>query len=124
MPTTQERLGVVETKVQNLTEKVDDLKVGVKDMHDCLDRTRDQLDQKLDVMLTEYRDNRDRYYQRLDQMEGEAKIAHGALEAKISSLEKIKNKYTLYSIATLAFLAGAGWMTNDNLHKLFKFLVG
>ena len=124
MPTTQERLGIVETKVQNLTEKVDDLKVGVKDMHDCLDRTRDQLDQKLDTMLTEYRDNRDRYYQRLDEMEDEAKLAHGALEAKISHLEKIKNKYTLYSIATLAFLAGAGWMTNDNLHKLFKFLIG
>lgn len=124
MPTTQERLGVVETKVQNLSEKVDDLKVGVKDMHDCLDRTRDQLDQKLDTMLTEYRDNRDRYYRRLDDMESEAKAAHGALESKISNLEKVKNKYTLYSIAALAFLAGAGWMTNDNLHKLFKFLIG
>jgi len=124
MPTTQERLGIVETKVQNLNEKVDDLKVGVKDMHDCLDRTREQLDQKLDHMLDEYRANRERYYNRLDEMESEAKAAHGTLEAKISSLEKVKNKYTIYSIAALAFLAGAGWMTNDNLHKLFKFLIG
>ena len=124
MPTTQERLGIVETKVQNLTEKVDDLKTDVKDVHDCLDRTRDSLEAKLDQMLVEYRDNREKYYARLDVMETEAKAAHGLLENKISSLEKVKNKYTLYGIAILAFLAGAGWMTNDNLHKLFKFLIG
>lgn len=124
MPTTQERLGIVETKVQNLTEKVDDLKTDVKDVHECLDRTRDLIDKKLDNMLEEYRDNRTRYYSRLDDMEAEAKTAHGILEKKISSLEKAKNKYTIYGIAGLAFLAGAGWMTNDNLHKLFKFLVG
>lgn len=124
MPTTQERLGIVETKVQNLTEKVDDLKTDVKDVHECLDRTRDSLELKLDTMLVEYRDNRERYYARLDTMEEEAKNAHGALESKIANLEQVKNKYTLYSIAALAFLAGAGWMTNDNLHKLFKFLLG
>ena len=124
MPTTQERLGIVETKVQNLTEKVDDLKTDVKDVHDCLDRTRDSLESKLDQMLVEYRDNREKYYARLDVMESEAKAAHGALERKISNLEKVKTKYTLYGIAALAFVAGAAWMTNDNLHKLFKFLVG
>lgn len=124
MPTTQERLGIVETKVQNLNEKVDDLKVSVKDMHDCLDRTRDQLDQKLDTMLDEYRANRDRYYSRLDDMELEAKAAHGDLNKKISDLEKVKTKYTFYGIAVVGFIAGAGWMTNDNLHKLFKFLIG
>ena len=42
MASTTERLGVVETKVENLNEKLDDLKVDVKDMHDCLDKTRDQ----------------------------------------------------------------------------------
>jgi len=124
MATTTERLGIVETKVQNLTEKVDDLKHDVKEVHDCLDRTKDLLEGKLDTMLTEYRDNRDRYYARLDQMETEAKQAHSILDDKISNLEKVKNKYALYSIAALAFLAGAGWMTNDNLHKLFKFLIG
>jgi hypothetical protein len=124
MPTTQERLGIVETKVQNLTEKVDDLKTDVRDVHDCLDRTRDSLESKLDHMLVEYRDNREKYYARLDVMESEAKAAHGVLERKISNLEKVKTKYTLYGIAALAFVAGAGWMTNDNLHKLFKFLIG
>lgn len=124
MPTTQERLGIVETKVQNLTEKVDDLKTDVKDVHECLDRTRDSLESKLDTMLVEYRDNREKYYARLDTMEAEAKLAHGTLETKIASLEQVKSKYTMYGIAVLAFIAGAGWMTNDNLHKLFKFLVG
>ena len=124
MATTGERLSVVETRVQNLTEKVDDLKTDVKDIHDCLDRTRDLLDNKLDTMLTENRENREKYYQRLDEMEAEAKTAHGILESKISNLEKTKNKYTIYGVGALAFFAGAGWMTNDNLHKLFKFLIG
>ena len=50
MATTTERLGIVETKVQNLDEKIDDLKIGVKDMHDCLDKTRDSLTEKLNTM--------------------------------------------------------------------------
>ena len=50
MTTTAERIGIVETKVQNLDEKLDDLKVDVKDMHDCLDKTRNGLTEKLDEM--------------------------------------------------------------------------
>lgn len=50
MATTAERLGVVETKVVNLDEKLDDLKTDVKDMHDCLDKTRDTLSGQLDKM--------------------------------------------------------------------------
>ena len=38
MATTVERIGVVETKVENLSDKLDDLKVDVKEMHDCLDK--------------------------------------------------------------------------------------
>jgi len=52
---TQERVSVLETKVEAIDEKLDDLKVDVKDMHDCLDRTRDQVNEKLDTMLDEYR---------------------------------------------------------------------
>lgn len=124
MASTTERISVVETKVQNLTEKVDDLKVDVKDLHDCLDRTRELLDKKLDEMLDEYRDNRDKYYSRLDHMEKEAKRAHGVLEEKIDSLEKTKTKYTAYGVAALAFFAGAGWVTNDSVHNLIKFFLG
>ena len=50
MATTTERLGIVETKVENLNEKLDGLKEDVKDMHDCLDKTRESLTDKLDEM--------------------------------------------------------------------------
>ena len=50
MATTVERLGIVETKVENLNEKMDNLKVDVKDMHDCLDQTKESLLGKLDQM--------------------------------------------------------------------------
>lgn len=47
---TVERLSVVETKVESLDEKVDEIKLDIKDMHDCLDRTRDELKQQLILM--------------------------------------------------------------------------
>jgi len=50
MATTTERLGIVETKVENLNEKLDGLKEDVKEMHDCLDKTREGLTNKLDEM--------------------------------------------------------------------------
>jgi tetrahydromethanopterin S-methyltransferase subunit B len=50
MATTVERRGIVETKVENLSEKMDELKVDVKDMHDCLDRTRDDIKDQLKEM--------------------------------------------------------------------------
>ena len=49
-----ERVGILEAKLEYTNEKLDDLKVDVKDMHDCLDRTRDQLDAKLEIMLDEF----------------------------------------------------------------------
>ena len=80
MATTVERLGIVETKVENLNGKLDDLKTDVKDMHDCLDQTRDSLIGKLDQM----------YSASCDQ--------HTELASKISELEKWKQKW-LYMIA-------------------------
>ncbi len=50
MATTTERLGIVETKVENLNEKLDGLKEDVKEMHDCLDKTREGLTEKLNTM--------------------------------------------------------------------------
>jgi len=50
MATTTERLGIVETKVENLNEKLDGLKEDVKEMHDCLDKTREGLTDKLNTM--------------------------------------------------------------------------
>jgi hypothetical protein len=80
MATTVERLGIVETKVENLNEKLDDLKIDVKDMHDCLDQTRDSLLGKLDEM----------YSASCNQ--------HAELATKITELEKWKQKW-VYMLA-------------------------
>jgi len=104
MATTAERLGIVETKVENLNEKLDEIKVDVKDMHDCLDKTRDSVMSKLDEM----------YGASCDQ--------HDQLAKKISELEKIKSKYTTYAMMGLAFVAGAGWIGNPSASTILKFL--
>ena len=80
MATTVERLGIVETKVENLNGKLDDIKIDVKEMHDCLDKTRDGVMSKLDEM----------YGASCDQ--------HSQLASKIAELEKIKTRYTTYAV--------------------------
>lgn len=121
MPSQTERLAIVETKVANIEEKVDTLKEDVKDLHDCLDRTRNLLDKKLDDMLIEYRANRDRYYQVLEDNKNEAEVAHADLAKKISNLEKIKMRVTLGAVALVAFVAGTGYLTLEQMaHILVK----
>lgn len=118
-----ERVSVLETKVENIDEKIDDLKVDVKEMHDCLDRTRDLLDSKLDEMMAEYKSNRDRFYEHANQMHQEDAAAHATLAAKIESLEKQKHKFVMYLMLGLAFAAGAGWFNNLDLDKIVKFFL-
>ena len=75
MASATERLGIVETKVENLNEKLDDLKVDVKDLHDCLDKTRDTIEEKLEQMY-------------------QASCAqHDEMSKKISSMERFKDKW-------------------------------
>ena len=124
MATMDERMGVVETKVEHLNEKLDELKVDVKDLHDCLDRTRDSLEEKLETMLTEYRENRDRYYQVLDENKEEARKAHNDLYAKLEGFEKLKTKVMISGIAVAAFLAGTGYLTHGEVGKIIKLLAG
>jgi dsDNA-specific endonuclease/ATPase MutS2 len=104
MATTAERLGIVETKVENLNEKLDDIKTDVKDMHDCLDKTRDGVMSKLDEMY------------------GASCQQHEQLAGKIKELEKIKTRYTTYAVMGMAFIAGAGWIGNPSAAALLKFL--
>jgi len=99
-----ERVAVVETKVSQIEEKLDDLKADVKEMHDCLDNTRDLLDKKLCEMAEA------------------SNSQHAELADKIGNLEKIKNKYTMYAMAGLAFMAGAGWLNSVNFPHVLKFL--
>jgi len=99
-----ERVAVVETKVDQIEEKLDELKIGVKDMHDCLDNTRDLLAEKLSEMSTA------------------SEAQHNDLYKKINELERIKSKVIMYSMVGLAFAAGAGWINAINFPHVLKFL--
>jgi predicted RNase H-like nuclease (RuvC/YqgF family) len=122
LATLPERVSVVEVEVRNLNEKVDDLKVDVKDMHDCLDRTRDSLIAKLDDMTDEYRTNAASYYAHANKLNEQQTAQHTELAGKIKELEKIKAKYTMYSMAAISFLVGAGLLGHNELPKILKFL--
>jgi predicted nucleic acid-binding Zn-ribbon protein len=99
-----ERVSVLETKVENINEKLIDLKSDVKDMHDCLDNTRDLLDKKL------------------CEMADASNKQHDEIFDKINGLEKLKSKVTMYAMAGLAFAAGAGWINAINFPHVLKFL--
>ena len=98
-----ERVAIVETKVDQIEEKLDDLKVGVKEMHDCLDNTRDLLADQLKIMSES------------------SDAQHKDLYQKINELERAKNKYTTYAMVGLAFAAGTGWINAVNFPHLLKF---
>jgi chromosome segregation ATPase len=117
-----ERVGVVETKVEHLNEKMDELKVDVKDMHDCLDNTRDTVLAQLDKMTDEYRTNADKYYQHANHLNELQSAQHNELAGKIKELQSIKDKWVKYSLAAMAFAVGAGWINNVNLPHILKFL--
>jgi predicted nucleic acid-binding Zn-ribbon protein len=104
LATLPERVSVLETKVENVNEKLVDLKSDVKEMHDCLDQTRDLLDKKLCEMAEA------------------SNSQHAELAEKIGSLEKIKSKFTMYAMAALAFAAGTGWINAINFPHILKFL--
>lgn len=122
MATTAERLGIVETKVENLNEKVDGIKTDVKDMHDCLDRTRDSVMEKLGEMTNEYRTNAANYYKHADKLNEQQTLQHQELAGKITELEKFKTKGQLYLMVLLAFIAGTGWLGHVNIATLLKFV--
>jgi len=100
MATTVERIGIVETKVENLSEKLDDLKVDVKDMHDCLDKTRNDLKSQLEVM----------YNASCEQ--------HAELAKKIGNLEQIRQKMIWMVAGGVAF---AG-ILSGHFEKIIAFI--
>ena len=98
-----ERVAVVEIKVEAINDKLSDIKADVKEMHDCLDNTRDLLADKLKEMAEA------------------SNSQHSDLYAKIGELEKLKNKWTTYTMVGLAFAAGTGWLNSVHLPHLLKF---
>lgn len=117
-----ERVSVLETKVENIDEKLSELKTDVKDMHDCLDNTRDLLADKLEKMQAEYRTNSSKFFDHADKLHAEDVATHGKLADRIGELEKVKNKYTTYAMVLLAFTAGTGWIGHVNMPMILKFL--
>ena len=90
MATTTERLGIVETKVENLNEKLDGLKEDVKEMHDCLDKTREGLTDKLDEM----------YNASCNQ--------HKSLAEEINALKSQRDKWVWTAAGAIAVM---GWVS-------------
>ena len=101
MATAVERIGIVETKVENLNEKLDDLKVDVKDMHDCLDQTRDMLADQLKCMSET------------------SSTQHAEMAKKIAAMEKLKDKWTY---ATMGGVVVIGWLSahTDQILSILK----
>ena len=94
MATQAERIGILETKV-------DSLKEDVRELHDCLDKTRDTLTEKLDTMY-------------------EASCSqHAALAKELGDVKKFKDKWTYIGFGGLAVL---GWATGhiDFLSKILN----
>jgi predicted nuclease with TOPRIM domain len=100
MPTVAERVSVVEVQIANLDEKLDDIKVDVKELHDCLDRTGNDLKDTLKEMHTE------------------SCRQHHELAGKIGELEKFKAKWT-YMIAGAIAVVGFASGHVSELAKLF-----
>lgn len=97
MATAAERIAVLETKVENLDEKIDHLQVDISSNHQAILNT-----------LKEMRDT--------------SVAQHTDMANKIKELEGFKNKWARWAMMGLAFLAGAGWIGNANLPAIIKFL--
>lgn len=97
MATAAERLGIVETKVENLNEKLDHIQEDVKSSHVEI---KEQLKTMYDASCTQ----------------------HAELATKITDLEKFKSKWTMYVIILLAFGAGTGWIKHLDVPTILKFL--
>ena len=128
-----ERVSVLETKVDtgfqqlyqlrdDVKDQITDLKSDVKEMHDCLDQTRDLLADKLEKMQDEYRANSSKYFEHADKLHAEDVATHSKLGSRIDELEKVKSKWTMYVMAALAFAAGTGWLNSVSFPHILKFL--
>lgn len=97
LTTLPERVSVLEVKVQNINEKIDDIKDDMCNNHETL--------------LT-----------KLKEMQDGSTTQHAELGAKIKNLENLKNKGMMWALAIMAFLAGAGWLHAVDLHTIIKFI--
>lgn len=85
MATAAERLAIVETKVENLDEKIDHLQGHISSNHTNILET-------------------------LKSMREESTVQHNELAGKVKDLQSVKDKWMKYGMVFLAFAAGAGWL--------------
>ena len=96
MASAAERIAVVEVKVANLDEKMDHLQCDIRDNHQSLINT-------------------------LNEMREASTKQHAELATKIKDLEGFKSKWVRWIMVGLAFAAGAGWIHQD-FDGIIKFL--
>jgi len=119
MPTVAERVSVVEVQVINLADKINEVKDDIKDMHDCLDNTRDVVTAKLEEMQGEYRSNSNKFFAHADKLHAEDAQAHKMLAAKVEEIEKFKNKWMYLALGAAAALGWMGHVDFGVITKLF-----
>jgi predicted metal-dependent peptidase len=124
-----ERVAIVETKInamivciESIKDSQKDIRSDVKDMHDCLDNTREMLADKLEKMQDEYRVNSTKYFEHAEKLHAADGAIHDVMDERLNKLEKLKNKWTMYIMAALAFAAGTGWLNSVNFPHVLKFL--
>ena len=129
MATLPERVAVVETKldamvdcIESIKESQKDIRSDVKDVHDCLDNTREMLADKLEKMQEEYRANSVKYFEHAEKLHAADGAIHDKMDTRLVDLEKTKNKYTMYVMVALAFAAGTGWLNAVSFPHILKFL--
>ena len=129
MATLPERVAVVETKldamiecIESIKESQKDIRVDVKNVHDCLDSTREMLADKLEKMQDEYRANSTKYFEHAEKLHAADGVIHEKMDTRLVELEKTKNKYTMYVMVALAFAAGTGWLNSVSFPHILKFL--
>ncbi len=99
-PQISERVAVVETKVDAMIVCIEEIKTNVHDMHDCLDKTREEVMAELKSMNKMSTDQ------------------HNELNTKVSDLEKFKTKSTYWLMGAIASL---GWAAgHTGVLNLFK----
>jgi adenylosuccinate lyase len=68
--TINSRVAVLETQVTSMDKKLDELRVDIKDMHDCLDKTRDLIVSEIQLLKQEEH------------------LAHNQLNTRLTTLEQ------------------------------------
>lgn len=97
LATLPERVSVLEVRVQNIEEKIDDVKIDITGMHENL-------------------------AEKLTQMQAASTHQHAELANKINDLEKFRNKWVRIALVVLAFAAGAGWVNSTNIPQILQLL--